>query len=238
MASPVGTLSSCSTQRDHWNGGDRDDLRSGCRSITPTRHTRRASSRSTCQSGGSTDCSRRAAEDAESIRHHEKPTRNTEGLSRIRVGVRVRPAFSSEVLSGYRPAVTVSNVTTAVQRACEDRKYLREEGNGSIENGFEHEATGTSLKQACVELKMSNWRRRRFSFDYAFDAACQQDEIYQRYVILATAVRTRVDFSQPSSSTVESEATKWHYRKHSLSNTTLFLLFIARCEINKRKWKR
>ncbi|CAN0556721.1 unnamed protein product, partial [Ectocarpus sp. 12 AP-2014] len=67
--------------------------------------------------------------------------------SRIRVGVRIRPPFVSEVdyyqkrSGGYRPAVKIS-------------------------------------RHGCVDL-IANGRHRSFPFDYAFDATCQQHELYQ-----------------------------------------------------------
>ncbi|CAN0549094.1 unnamed protein product, partial [Ectocarpus sp. 8 AP-2014] len=67
----------------------------------------------------------------------------------IRVGVRIRPPFMSEVdyqkrSGGYRPAVKIS-------------------------------------RNGCVDL-IANGRQRSFPFDYAFDATCQQHELYQRCV--------------------------------------------------------
>lgn len=178
MASPSGTLSSCSTQRGHWNGREHDAIRSRCQSLTPARRIRRASSRSTCASGGSTESGRRAGE-TKNVRHHENPSLDMNDCSTMRVGVRVRPAFSSEVLPGYRPAVTISIGASVQPEVGRSGRQCLDEEDGLIGNKFNEEARG---KQACVELRLSNWRQRRFPFDYAFDATCQQDEIYRRSV--------------------------------------------------------
>lgn len=137
MASPADTLSSCSNQRGvprrSWNGRERDSWK--CR--------RRSSS--VPRSIGQHESITRSR----SIERHEEPTRTSGSCSRMRVGVRVRPAFEIEVQrhpearGGYSSAVVV-------------------DGQGRI------------------ELR-TNGRQRCFPFDYAFDATCQQHEIYERY---------------------------------------------------------
>lgn len=107
----------------------------------------------------------------------------------MRVGVRVRPAFRHEVLlgegrrsGGYRPAVTVSNeISRARVRKCtanggENQAQVEE----VPEEKLERESDTLAVRQSYLELRMPNGRRRRFLFDYAFDAACGQREVYQR----------------------------------------------------------
>ncbi|CAB1115218.1 unnamed protein product [Ectocarpus sp. CCAP 1310/34] len=158
MASPAGTFSSCSTQRGasrrSWNGRERDVLHSRCRSLPPRRRVITPSrSRSTCRGGGGSstfDGQSAASEELKPAQHHENLTGSTGRSSRIRVGVRIRPPFVSEVdyyqkrSGGYRPAVKIS-------------------------------------RHGCVDL-IANGRQRSFPFDYAFDATCQQRELYQRHV--------------------------------------------------------
>ncbi|CAM9787463.1 unnamed protein product [Ectocarpus sp. 6 AP-2014] len=154
MASPAGTFSSCSTQRGasrrSWNGRERDVLHSRCRSLPPRRRVITPSrSRSTCRSAGGSspfDGQSAASEELKPAQHNEKLTRSTGRSSRIRVGVRIRPPFVSEVdyqkrSGGYRPAVQIS-------------------------------------RHGCVDL-IASGRQRSFPFDYAFDATCQQHELYQ-----------------------------------------------------------
>lgn len=139
MASPADTRSSCSNQRGvprrSWNARERDSWKCRRRSSSVPRSSGQHEHRTTRST---------------SIERHEEPIRASGSFSRMRVGVRVRPAFQVEVQrhpqarGGYRPAVVVSG-------------------------------------QGRIDLR-TNGRQRCFSFDHAFDASCQQHEVYERYV--------------------------------------------------------
>lgn len=185
MASPADTYSSCSSQRGasrkSWNGRERDVLHSRCRSLPPRRTCGRDTTSSGYRSvGGSAGSGRSEAE--EELRptgQQEELSRVTRDCSRMRVGVRIRPAFQSEVLpfkkrSGgyqYRCCVSVSQ-----------RRKTSIRSNTGMDVGCQGaECTEDERSTACVELRMPNGRQRSFAFDYAFDATCQQREIYERY---------------------------------------------------------
>lgn len=107
----------------------------------------------------------------------------------MRVGVRVRPAFLHEVLqckrtrrsSGYRPAVTV---LTERSKGLHGEGVNEEYQEVASEKKIEGEGEMLARPTACprmVMLRMMDGRQRYFAFDEAFDAGCQQREVYQRY---------------------------------------------------------
>lgn len=185
--------SSCSSQtgtsRRSWNGRERDALHSRCRSLPP-RRTRRweTSSGYRSRSGSGSSGGRIAGEDQ--LRRTGQQgdfNRVTRDCSRMRVGVRVRPAFQSEVpfnkRSGgykYRSCVSVSQRKISVRSYTgagvgrESAECPRDESSKVARNKH------NSSRQDCVELRMPNGRQRSFAFDYAFDATCHQREIYER----------------------------------------------------------
>lgn len=105
MASPAGTFSSCSNQRGvprrSWNGRERDSWKSRRRSSSVPSSTRHNDEHGTTRWRG--------------IKQHDEPTQASGSCSRMRVGVRVRPAFQVEVQrhpearGGYRSAVVVDD---------------------------------------------------------------------------------------------------------------------------------
>lgn len=116
---------------------------------------------------------------------------NNDGSSRMRVGVRVRPAFLHEVLhckrtrrsGGYHPALTVCKKrSNGLHSGGVDEDFQEVDINN--EESSEREGEMSARSTTCpkmVMLRMMNGRQRCFAFDEAFDAGCPQQDVYQRY---------------------------------------------------------
>ena len=90
--------------------------------------------------------------------------------ARVKVGIRCRPAFEDEVESNdgedFEPIVALT-----------DR-------SSRINNGSSSSSSSSSADKAdtlsLVSLTLISGKRRDFHFDYAFDASCGQDVVYDR----------------------------------------------------------
>lgn len=194
MTSPADTYSSCSSQRGtsrkSWNGRERHVLHARCRSLPPRRRPRRDETSSGYRSNGGSASSGRstAEEDLRLTEQHEELTRVTRDCSRMRVGVRIRPAFQSEVLpfkqrSGgykYRCCVSISQRKIPMRSNTGGGMGYQGVGCPEDERSTVSEDIYNPSRQTGVELRMPNGRQRSFAFDYAFDATCHQREIYER----------------------------------------------------------
>ncbi|CAM9421115.1 unnamed protein product, partial [Discosporangium mesarthrocarpum] len=100
---------------------------------------------------------------------------------RVKVGLRVRPAFRDEVercvhgpLRGYVPVIEVHHDGIGGDTSSgKDGRAYRGAGRGQGRGGG-----GETLAE--VELCLSDGRRRTFGFDLAFRASCGQEEVYER----------------------------------------------------------
>lgn len=149
-------------------------------SLPPEDHTD-ASSR-----GGSSSCSQSSLARRVFSRSERCSVRSIGDFgNRMRVGVRVRPAFRREMqlcagrLGEYWPVVTVANGSEG-----SGKQESTGEGNGDLENCTVRcggRGGGEAYtKRPRVNLHTLNGRHRGFAFDYAFDPACGQQEIYRR----------------------------------------------------------
>lgn len=188
MESMAGTLSSCSTYRTmprrrrsrrFWIDREMDTAVQGrCRSLPP-RIQERLGSRGSALG--------RQSEKMGNVSRDGLGLQVTSGCSRMRVGVRVRPAFREEMLSwpgrsgGYEPAVTVPNDrSNAILGRGETLGQSQYSDKEVSEDQPKRDSERLTSAPSHVELRAFNGRRRRFAFDYAFGPACEQTEIYER----------------------------------------------------------
>lgn len=106
---------------------------------------------------------------------------SSDGSSRMRVGVRVRPPFRHEVVTktrsgGYRSAVTVVKSSDEIRQRCVKPNGLQQSTGSAYSAGEVRRETEVSM----VKLTTPDGRQRSFPYDHVFGPGCGQEEIYER----------------------------------------------------------